>query len=102
MRSRHQHTWEGGRVSGLLLDLREPSLGGFSTRSFSDWPNAADVSLGYLREELETGDVPSRYFLSPMACRGILRRAEKRGKELPTTLRLALKQVASGSHGQGT
>jgi hypothetical protein len=37
------------------------------------------------------------YFLSATACRGILRRAARRGKELPTTLRRALEQVAEGS-----
>jgi hypothetical protein len=36
-----------------------------------------------LSDILETGDVPRRYFLSATACRGILRRAEKRGRELP-------------------
>ena len=35
-----------------------------------------------------------KYSLSPRACRGILRRAEKRGKELPPVLRKALEQVA--------
>lgn len=39
---------------------------------------------------LETGDVPPQYFLSGTACRGILRRAEKRGKSLPTHLQTAL------------
>jgi len=47
-----------------------------------------------LSHTLETGVVPQRYFLSAKACSGILRRADKRGKELPTTLRLALEQVA--------
>lgn len=49
-----------------------------------------------LSEILES-NVSERYFLSPKACRGILRRAEKRGKELPTTLRRALEQVAGDS-----
>ena len=46
---------------------------------------------------LETGDVPQRFFLSATACRGILRRAEKRGKALPIQLRRALEQVAGDS-----
>jgi hypothetical protein len=45
---------------------------------------------------LEIGDVPQRFFLSAKACQGILRRAERRGKELPAPLRLALEAVASG------
>jgi hypothetical protein len=38
--------------------------------------------------------VPSRFFLSSKACSGILRRAEKRGKELPPLLEAALRSVA--------
>lgn len=53
-----------------------------------------DAAACSLSDILETGDVPQRYFLSGRACRGILRRAEKRGKELPTQLRRALEQVA--------
>jgi hypothetical protein len=44
---------------------------------------------------LETGELPRRYYLSGTACRGILRRAEKRGKKLPEALRSALLEVAS-------
>ena len=47
-----------------------------------------------LSDVLETGDVPQRFFLSDTACRGILRRAEKRGKELPKQLKEALSCVA--------
>jgi hypothetical protein len=43
---------------------------------------------------LETGDVPQRFFLSPKACTGILRRAAKRNRKLPEQLRLALVAVA--------
>lgn len=46
---------------------------------------------------LETGEVDRRFFLSAKACKGILRRAEKRGKALPTILRRALEQVAEDS-----
>jgi len=40
--------------------------------------------------------VPQRFFLSPKACEGILRRAGKRGKSLPPSLHAALAAVASG------
>lgn len=50
-----------------------------------------------LSDILETGDVPQQYFLTATACRGILRRAAKRGKELPTILRQALQAVAAES-----
>ncbi len=38
--------------------------------------------------------VPSKYYLSRTACRGILRRSEERGKPLPPQLELALKLQA--------
>jgi DNA (cytosine-5)-methyltransferase 1 len=85
-----------------------PNLG--DVTRFKDWPDAAiNVLVGgtpcqsfsvagdgvcSLSDILETGDVPRRFFLSARACRGILRRAEKRGKELPIQLRRALEMVA--------
>jgi hypothetical protein len=53
-----------------------------------------DAGVCSLSDILETGDVPQRYYLSVKACAGILRRAEKRGKELPPQLALALQAVA--------
>jgi hypothetical protein len=43
---------------------------------------------------LESGPLPTRYFLSSKAAAGILRRAEARGKELPPQLQAALQMVA--------
>ena len=65
------------------------------TLSSSEFPNGAGVCS--LSDVLETGDVPQRYFLSATACKGILRRAEKRGRELPEALRQALEGVAQKS-----
>jgi hypothetical protein len=48
-----------------------------------------------LSDVLETGALPEKYSLSPRACSGILRRAERRGKELPPMLKKALEAVAS-------
>ena len=62
------------------------------TLSSSEFPSVADVCL--LSDILETGDLPQRFFLSATACQGILRRAEKRGKTLPTALHHALQAVA--------
>ena len=62
------------------------------TLNTSAWHSAAVVCS--LSDVLETGPLPRRYFLSAKACQGILRRAEKRGKELPVALRAALRQVA--------
>jgi hypothetical protein len=50
-----------------------------------------------LSQVLETTPVHQRYFLSAKACEGILRRAAKRGKELPEALRLALQAVVEAS-----
>lgn len=65
--------------------------GGFLTLNISEYPNDADVCS--LSQVLET-DAPQKYYLSAKAAQGILRRAEKRGKELPTHLRSALEKMA--------
>ena len=69
------------------------------TLSTSEWtatlvpcPNDGDVCS--LSDILQTGDLPQRFFLSAKACAGILRRAEKRGKQLPPQLEHALRKVA--------
>ena len=46
-----------------------------------------------LSDILEEAPDP-KYDLSPTACKGILRRAERRGKELPAVLREALERQA--------
>lgn len=63
------------------------------TLSTSVWRNGARVCS--LSDILETGAHLSRYYLSPKACAGILRRAAKRNKELPEQLRVALEAVAA-------
>jgi hypothetical protein len=65
----------------------------FWTLSISEYPS--DGVASSLLDILETGELPQRYYLSATACRGILRRAEKRGKELPGALKSALLAVAS-------
>ena len=64
----------------------------FLTLSISEWHSDAAVCL--LLDVLEIGEVPQRYFLTPQACQGILRRSEKRGKELPSMLRKSLEHCA--------
>lgn len=64
----------------------------FWTLSGGEFPSDAVVSS--LSDVLETGDVPLKYYLSPKACRGILRRAEKRGRALPPSLQTALERAA--------
>jgi hypothetical protein len=61
------------------------------TLSGSEWPS--DAAVCSLSDVLETGPLPPRFYLSQKACAGILRRAEKRGKELPPMLRKALESA---------
>ena len=87
---------EGGTLAPLSESWGNAGMGGPIaplTLSISEFHKGADVSL--LSGILETGDLPQRYYLSVTACRGILRRAEKRGKELPERLEEALKAAAS-------
>src|SRR3990172_4993120 len=74
--------------------------GEYWTLSTSEWnhilaPSPSDAGVCSLSDILETGDLPRRYCLSDLACRGILRRAEKRGKSLPRFLHAALLGVGS-------
>ena len=83
--------------------ILEPSLGRWSswgmgspteswTLNGSEWPREGAVCS--LSDVLETQGVQQKFYLSPKACQGILRRAEKRGKELPPLLRAALENAA--------
>ena len=56
------------------------------------FPKEENVST--LSQILQTR-VPKRYYLSPKACLGILRRASVRGKELPPVLKAALERQAA-------
>ena len=62
------------------------------TLNTGEFPNEESVSI--LSEVLEM-IVPQKYCLSPTACKGILRRAERRGKELPPILKEALESIAT-------
>ena len=75
-------TWE---TDGALLTE-------FLTLNSGESPKEGNAST--LSQILQAG-VPSKYYLSPKACQGILRRASARGKELPEVLRIALEQQAS-------
>src|SRR5438477_5168368 len=67
--------------------------GGCWTLNISGWPKGASAcSLSDILED--NGNVPQRFYLTARACAGILRRAAKRGKELPPQLKAALEEVA--------
>ena len=82
---------DDGQQQGWLEVEKSKSRGGYSMPNISEFPNDADVSL--LSQILEI-NAPQKYYLSQKACQGILRRAAKRGKELPTHLRSALEAKA--------
>ena len=68
------------------------SPGAQSMRNTSE--SLKDVAESTLSQILEA-NVQEKYYLSPKACQGILRRAAIRGKELPEVLKLALERQAS-------
>ena len=79
--------------SGCWANSGMGSPTGFWTLSTSEWPK--DAAVCSLSDVLEAGEVPQRFFLSATACKGILRRADKRGKALPEALKSALQAGAS-------
>jgi hypothetical protein len=79
--------------SGGWMTSGTVSRGEFWTRAGSESPSGAVVSS--LSAVLETRAVPCKYWLSAKAAAGILRRAAKRGKILPTRLMTALEGLAS-------
>lgn len=78
-----------GKQAAVSWETASPWLGEFSTHSFGESPNVAAES--HLSQILEDNPHP-KYFLSEKACRGVLRRAEARGKELPRILKETLER----------
>lgn len=72
-------TWE---MDGLLRTE-------LSTRNIGESPNVVVAST---LSQILLGDVPQEFYLSVKACEGILRRADRRGKDIPEELKKALKQ----------
>lgn len=80
---------ENGLLREPSWEMGGPLLGEYSTPSFGESPR--DAVESHLSQILEENAHP-RFYLSERACQEILRRAEKRGKELPEILRQALEQ----------
>jgi len=74
--------------------------GEFWMLSSSESPSGAVASS--LPDVLETRADLSRYFLSPRAARGILRRAQRRGRELPEHLQATLSRLSRAEDGEDT
>ena len=81
-----------GQMPGASWEMDGLSLGEYTTRSFGESPSVAAASR--LSQILEDNPHP-KYFLSAKACQGILRRAERRGKELPEMLKAALEMQSA-------
>lgn len=71
--------------------------GELTTRNTGECPNAVVVSR--LSQILEETPHP-KYNLTPKACQGILRRAERRGKDLPKLLKAVLIRQSQGTSPQ--
>ena len=78
----------GNLLGEFYWELISPWRGGASTLNTGVSPrDAKESSLSQILQ----ADPPLKYYLSPKACLGILRRAFERGKELPPKLEGALK-----------
>ena len=85
-----------GGTPELAADPREPWPGGFWTLNGSESPRGAAVcSLSSIVEAPHPG--LRRYFLTARACQGILRRAARRGRDLPAPLQAALTAAAQAA-----
>ena len=86
------------RESGAALEVSWqtafPWHGGCLTPNFGESPSEENAST--LSQILQAG-VPEKYYLSPKACLGILRRASVSGKELPELLKKALERQAASA-----
>ena len=87
---------DGGRDFAHFLSMWDLGMGTRPslTLSGSECPNEG-VASSLSEVLMEIGEVPRRYYLSPTACEGILRRAKKRGKTIPPLLEEALMKRAS-------
>ena len=83
---------ENGRKPDASWEMATALPGVSMTLNFGEFPSEEREST--LSQILEA-NAPEKYFLSPKACAGILRRAEKRGKELPQMLKEALEEVVA-------
>ena len=84
------------KANGIQLDASWETAtalpGASMTLNTGEYPSEEREST--LSQILEA-NVPEKYYLSAKACAGILRRAERRGKELPTRLKEALEEVVT-------
>ena len=80
-----------GKMQDASWETVSVSHGDSSMLSIGAFPREDNVST--LSQILMEG-VPEKYYFSPKACQGILRRASSRGKILPAVLQKALERQA--------
>ncbi len=83
-----ESSFERWPTSGMASD------GACLTAGISESPNLAREST--LLDAIETGEVPQRYFLSPNAAKGMLRRTDQMGRNLFPPLRRSLEILSKG------
>ena len=81
-----------GILGGVWQDMDGALLGECMTLNTGVFPS--DVRESTLSQILEV-NAPEKYYLSAKAAAGIIRRAERRGKELPKMLKEALEEVVA-------
>lgn len=89
---------ENGSEPERSWEIISPSHGAFRERNTGACPKEEIVST---LSQILQANVPEKYYLSSRACEGILRRAQRRGKELPPMLRKALEETMTFSMDQG-
>lgn len=85
-----------GNLLGAYWETTTVLPGGHTTRSSGECPSVVREST--LSQILDL-NAPEKYCLSATACAGIVRRAQKRGKQLPDMLRDALMEVINQAGG---
>ena len=80
---------ESGLTQGLSWETGIQLRGESLMPNFGAYPNAVEESF---LSEILVEKALEKYYLSARACQGILNRAEKRGKQLPEVLRIALER----------
>jgi len=86
----------GGNLLGAYWEMDTQLPGASMMLNTGECPSDAREST--LSQILDL-NVPEKYSLSPKACAGIIRRAEKRGKTLPDMLKEALMEVIGQAGG---
>ena len=83
-----ESSFERWPASGMVWD------GACLTAGISESPSHVKEST--LSAVIEIGEVPDRYFLSPNAAKGMIRRADRMGRNLFPPLRKALEILSQG------